>query len=98
MDALFFILRDEEVNRFLPWCPVKSMDETRKFYEERYASKDGLPYITATHDRNRLSILSSRTYPIHVVKRNGNEWNNYINFRDYLNVFLEEARLWRAGQ
>lgn len=82
----------------LPWYPVKSMDETRKFYEERYASKDGLPYITATHDRNRLSILSSRTYPIHVVKRNGNEWNNYINFRDYLNVFLEEARLWRAGQ
>lgn len=36
----------------MPWYPVKSMDETRKFYEERYASKDGLPYITATHDRN----------------------------------------------
>ena len=51
---MFFILRDEEVNRFLPWYPVKSMDETRKFYEERYASKDGLPYITATHDRNNL--------------------------------------------
>ena len=94
MDALFFILRDEEVNRFLPWYPVKSMDETRKFYEERYASKDGLPYITATHDRNRLSILSSRTYPIHVVKRNGNEWNNYINFRDYLNSFPQKAEMY----
>ena len=34
MDALFFILRDEEVNRFLPWYPVKSMDETRKFNKE----------------------------------------------------------------
>ena len=112
MDALFQILQDEEVNRFLPWYPVKSMDEDKQFYEARYApiyaqprgyayaiclkerntpigyinvamdehhdfgyglskeywhkgivteagraviaqvKKDGLPYITATHDRN----------------------------------------------
>ncbi len=110
--ALFLILKDEEVNQFLPWVPMKNMEETKKFYEERYASKyaepqgyayaiclkqdnfpigyckvdmeehhdfgyglrkefwhrgivteagkavveqvkrDGLPYITATHDRN----------------------------------------------
>ena len=112
MEALFEILKDEEVNRFLPWYPMKDLEETRKFYEERYAAeyarpqayayaiclkeddrpigyikvdmeeahdfgyglrrefwhrgivseagravieqvkKDGLPYITATHDRN----------------------------------------------
>lgn len=112
MEALFLILKDEEVNRFLPWYPMKDLEETRKFYEERYAAeyarpqayayaiclkeddrpigyikvdmeeahnfgyglrrefwhrgivseagravieqvkKDGLPYITATHDRN----------------------------------------------
>lgn len=112
VEALFLILKDAEVNKFLPWFPVKSMEEARKFYEERYASKyaqpqgyayaiclkqdrfpigyikvdmedhhdfgyglrrefwhrgiateagkavveqvkrDGLPYITATHDRN----------------------------------------------
>ena len=112
MDALFLILQDEEVNRFLPWYPVKTMDEAKQFYQERYApiyaqpcgyayaiclkernapigyinvamdehhdfgyglskeywrkgivteagraviaqvKKDGLPYITATHDRN----------------------------------------------
>lgn len=112
MEALFLILNDEEVNKFLPWHPVKNMEETKKFYEERYAlkyaqpqgyayaiclkednfpigyikvdmeehhdfgyglrkefwhkgivteagkavveqvKKDGLPYITATHDRN----------------------------------------------
>lgn len=112
LEALFLILKDEEANQFLPWYPVKSMEETRKFYEERYAvryeqpqayayaicrkkdnypigfinvdteephdlgyglrkefwhkglateaaravieqvKKDGLPYITATHDRN----------------------------------------------
>lgn len=39
MEALFFILNDEEVNRFLPWYPVKNLEETKKFYEERYASK-----------------------------------------------------------
>ena len=110
--ALYLILSDVEVNRFLPWYPVKGIEETERFYEERYASKyreghsyayaiclkedncpigyinvdmgdshdfgyglrkefwhrgivteagkavvsqvrnDGLPYITATHDRN----------------------------------------------
>lgn len=112
IEALFLILKDEEVNKFLPWYPMKNIEETRKFYEARYASqyakpqgyayaiclksdnfpigyigvgmeeshdmgyglckefwrqgivteagkavveqvkKDGLPYITATHDRN----------------------------------------------
>lgn len=112
LEALFRILKDEEVNTFLPWYPIKSLEETKKFYEERYAAKyeqpqayayaiclksdndpigyikvdmeehhdfgyglrkefwhrgmvteagkavveqvrkDGLPYITATHDRN----------------------------------------------
>lgn len=39
MDALFLILQDKEVNTFLPWYPLKSIGETKKFYEERYASK-----------------------------------------------------------
>ncbi|HIT50173.1 MAG TPA: GNAT family N-acetyltransferase [Candidatus Pelethenecus faecipullorum] len=39
LEALFLILNDEEVNRFLPWYPVKNMEETKKFYEERYALK-----------------------------------------------------------
>ena len=39
MEALFLILKDEEVNKFLPWYPIKNIDETRKFYEEKYAAK-----------------------------------------------------------
>ena len=35
-----------------------------------------------------------RTHHIHVVKWNGTEWNNYINFRDYLNAFPEKARIY----
>ena len=39
MKALFLILKDEDVNKFLPWYPLKNLEETRKFYEERYALK-----------------------------------------------------------
>jgi ribosomal-protein-alanine N-acetyltransferase len=37
MEAIFLILKDEEVNKFLPWYPIKDLEETKKFYEERYA-------------------------------------------------------------
>lgn len=39
LEALFLILKDEEVNRFLPWFPMKNLEETREFYEERYAAQ-----------------------------------------------------------
>lgn len=39
IEALFFILKDEEVNKFLPWYPMKNIEETKKFYAERYASE-----------------------------------------------------------
>ena len=38
----------------------------------------------------------TRTHHIHVVKWNGEEWNNYINFRDYLNCHPDKARLYDA--
>lgn len=47
MEALFLILQDEDVNKFLPWYPVKDMDETKRFYEERYASKYARPQAPA---------------------------------------------------
>ena len=37
LDALLAILRDEEVNRFLPWLPARSFDDARHFFEERLA-------------------------------------------------------------
>lgn len=35
-----------------------------------------------------------RTHHIHIVKWNGAEWNNYINFRDYLNAVPEKAMMY----
>ncbi len=47
IDALFLILKEEEANTFLPWYPVKSIEETRRFYEERYADKYRQPQAYA---------------------------------------------------
>ena len=38
----------------------------------------------------------TRTHHIHAVKWNGTEWNNYINFRDYLNCYIDKAMLYDA--
>lgn len=114
IESLYLIFKDEDVNTFLPWYPLKNREEAKEFYEKRYASiyqqkqgygyaiclkednnpigyinvsmdeahdfgyglskeywhrgivseackavieqvkKDGLPYITATHDKNNL--------------------------------------------
>ena len=43
INALFLILKDEEVNTFLPWLPVKNMEEAKSFFEEQYASKYAQP-------------------------------------------------------
>ena len=37
IEALFLILQDKEVNQFLPWYPLKDIDEAKRFYKERYA-------------------------------------------------------------
>ncbi len=160
MEALFLILKDEEVNQFLPWYPVKSIEETVKFYEERYAlkyaqpqayayviclkedhfpigymtvdmeeqhdfgyglrrefwhqgiateaakavieqvKKDGLPYITATHDRNnprsggvmqKVGMKYQYSYE--------EQWqpkNFLVTFRMYqLNLDREESRVYK---
>ena len=35
--ALWELLRDREVNRFLPWFPVRDLEEAQAFYQQRYA-------------------------------------------------------------
>lgn len=36
--ALYLLLKDEEVNTFLPWFPAKSMEDAKSFFEERFAA------------------------------------------------------------
>ncbi len=39
IEALYQLLKAEEVNTFLPWFPVKNREEARAFYKERFASQ-----------------------------------------------------------
>ena len=43
VEALYKIYSDKEVNKFLPWFPLKSMEEAYSFYEQRYAVKYAEP-------------------------------------------------------
>ena len=38
LEAFYDIFSDKEVNHFLPWFPLKNLDEAKSFYQERYAS------------------------------------------------------------
>ena len=68
MEALFLILKDEEVNRFLPWYPMKNLEETRQFYEERYAAKYAQPQAYAY-----AICLKKNNYPIGYIKADMDE-------------------------
>lgn len=37
IEALFNIHRDGEVNRFLPWFPLRSVEKARDFFDKNYA-------------------------------------------------------------
>ena len=39
MEAIYLLLSDKEVNIFLPWYPVKDMDEAKNFFEKRLKRK-----------------------------------------------------------
>lgn len=43
MDALFSIFSDSDVNTYLPWYPLISLQEAKDFFEIRYEEKYKLP-------------------------------------------------------
>lgn len=42
LGALVAIHRDPETNAFLPWFPVRTLADARRFFDERYAQGAGL--------------------------------------------------------
>ncbi len=69
---------------------------------------DMLPYVAVLKQHNiiyRGEVVAGevlfvmgdddiRTHHIHIVQWNGAAWNNYINFRDYLNAYPEKAMMY----
>ena len=72
MEALYLILKDEDVNKFLPWYPLKSIEETKAFYEERYASKYAQPQAYAY-----AICLKCDNYPIGYIKVDMEEHHDF---------------------
>ena len=56
MEAFFRIYSDVETNTFLPWFPVRNMDEARAMFQERYAAvyekEQGYAYAICLKDDN----------------------------------------------
>lgn len=58
IEALYQLLSDEEVNTFLPWFPIKTIEETYSFYEDRFK-----------YDKYAFAIcLKENDYPIGYIK------------------------------
>lgn len=58
IEALFIILKDEEVNKFLPWYPVKNLEETKNSMR-----KDIFPNICSHRAMHMLYALKKTTSP-----------------------------------
>ena len=58
LDALYKIFSDKEVNRFLPWFPLTSMEDARVFYETRLKSghEDGSYHYAICQKRDSIPI------------------------------------------
>lgn len=63
IEALYLLLRDEKVNTFLPWFPLKSIAETYAFFETNYAAEYTKPQAYAY-----AICLKEDQYPIGYMK------------------------------
>lgn len=59
LGALFKIYGDEEVNTFLPWFPLKTLEETREFYKSRFEI-----IYTREREYNYAVCLKEDNFPI----------------------------------
>lgn len=62
LKALYEIYCDEEVNTFLPWFPLKTIEEAKIFYKTQFASK-----YDQENSYNYAVCLKKNNYPIGYV-------------------------------
>lgn len=65
MEALYLLLRDEAVNTFLPWFPVKNIEETRDFYEKCFMDRDYSLAICLKEDNDPIGYINVSTDDSH---------------------------------
>ena len=95
IEALYLILKDEEVNTFLPWYPLKSIGEARVFFEKRYGADYTKPQAYAY-----AICLKSDNYPIAGTvsvrsRKDGDEGASSLE--DFIARITEEIEIGRAS-
>lgn len=68
LEAMFKIYSDKEVNKFLPWFPLSTLEETKLFYEREFAEK----YILKSAYDYAI-CLKEDNYPIGYINVNIND-------------------------
>ena len=63
IQALFLLLKDEQVNTYLPWFPAKTLSDARIFYEQRFAKTS-----CSTQDYKYAVCLKEDNIPIGYVQ------------------------------
>ncbi|MDE7342113.1 MAG: GNAT family N-acetyltransferase [Lachnospiraceae bacterium] len=62
LQALYKIFSDKEVNKFLPWFPLNTLEEARAFYKKQFESK-----YDQEHSYNYAVCFKEDDYPIGYV-------------------------------
>ncbi len=52
LEAIFKIFSDEKINTFLPWFPLKTLQEAKEFYEKNYMNSKGYKYAICLKEEN----------------------------------------------
>ena len=72
IEAIERIFGDEEINRFLPWFPVKNRKEAEAFFQERYASQ-----YAGGNGRHYAVCLKTDNIPIGYVNVSGDDSRDF---------------------
>lgn len=68
IEDILKIFGDEKINRFLPWFPVKNLDEAREFFKNRYEDTSDYKYAICLKENNipigYINISSNESYDL----------------------------------
>lgn len=68
LKALYEIFSNEEVNKFLPWFPLHTLEEAMEFYKKQYESK-----YNQEHSYNYAICSRENNYPIGYINVGTND-------------------------
>ena len=74
----------DDIKQFIPMLAERRIIYRKQFWDQH-------EFFVMGNLANNI-----KTHHIHVVKYGGKDWNEYINFRDYLNTMPEKAEKYNA--